>query len=652
MPLSPPLCLPVAYSNIGSYATNQWSVTLTVTPHIHDGNQSYNGNNIAIGQWTSNASNGFAWSIVNITSQTANQVTCILEDTLAFNAGLDNTGQGGGPSAGSGYLWELNSIGLPVLTYIPNAPTVSWPDSILGRFLFQQQPTNPDYSTIYISSLNSNNINIINSQPPIIVAVGAGSTSESTIMLSTDSLNWTNANTGFDGLSGNGVAYNGSYWVAVGTGTSSASTIMKSTDASNWISATSGFEGLKGNSIAWNGSFWIATGNGVTSSKSSIMYSTDAMTWRAANGGGFVSGASYIGNSVGWNGAFWVATGLSAVALGSIQNSTDGSNWSNSLIGGFTANSGGYGVAWSGKQWTAVGISSRGIQKSTDSKNWVEAITGGFPGQIGGKGITWNSPYFVAVGNSDGNNLSSINISTDGSNWLPSLSGGFSVGYGIVKSNSYWIATGAGTSLSTTILVSTDVNNWSFTSSGFALNGYSLATTRDKISTIINSDGIITNSVFISKTTGLNKTSFARLLELNQDGAFKPLTSTWNTVSDQRVKENVEDANLDICYSDIQKARLRRFNFIDSFANVVEIHDKKRLGFIAQEIQTVIPKIVNQTNYFGLDDFHTINLDQFKFAHYGATKKLIQIVEQQQSTIEFLQANIQRLEAKYNSLNQ
>ena len=140
MPLSPPLCLKVTYLNPVYVTQTSWTVQLNIIQQPYSGHLFYNGLNVSVGQWTSNANNGFAWKIAGISSKTETQVFCTLEDVNGFNATIDTSGtdQGGGPLAGGpGYIWELTSSGLPVLTNIPDSPSVSWSDAILGRFLFQ-----------------------------------------------------------------------------------------------------------------------------------------------------------------------------------------------------------------------------------------------------------------------------------------------------------------------------------------------------------------------------------------------------------------------------------------------------------------------------------------------------------------------------------
>ena len=129
---------------------------------------------------------------------------------------------------------------------------------------------------------------------------------------------------------------------------------------------------------------------------------------------------------------------------------------------------------------------------------------------------------------------------------------------------------------------------------------------------------------------GLGMNNPAYQLELSTDSAAKPTSSTWAISSDRRLKENIEDANLDICYNDVKELPLRRFKWIDSYIQKHNVLDTTNLGFIAQEVEkinkkAVITKIKNQ---YGLEDYKSINKDQLIMSLFGATKKLMNIVEE------------------------
>jgi len=136
---------------------------------------------------------------------------------------------------------------------------------------------------------------------------------------------------------------------------------------------------------------------------------------------------------------------------------------------------------------------------------------------------------------------------------------------------------------------------------------------------VINSTGNI----------GLGTTSPAYQLELSTDSAGKPSTNTWTVSSDERVKEDIEDADIDICYDNVKNLKLKYFKWKDEFIDDHSIEDRHKLGWIAQEVETVLPKAVTTTNNDKdeIEDFKSLNSDQIIACMYGAIQKLIEKVE-------------------------
>jgi hypothetical protein len=132
---------------------------------------------------------------------------------------------------------------------------------------------------------------------------------------------------------------------------------------------------------------------------------------------------------------------------------------------------------------------------------------------------------------------------------------------------------------------------------------------------------------------GLGTSSPSVQLDLTTDGARKLTTNTWTTGSDQRIKKNISSANIDLCYSTLKAIDLKYFEWDTSIPQLSTIQDNHSLGFIAQEVKTVFPKAVTFDSNMGFSDFHSLNVDQLYKAHYGATKKLISIVETQSTQI-------------------
>ncbi|NBS91866.1 tail fiber domain-containing protein, partial [bacterium] len=87
-------------------------------------------------------------------------------------------------------------------------------------------------------------------------------------------------------------------------------------------------------------------------------------------------------------------------------------------------------------------------------------------------------------------------------------------------------------------------------------------------------------------------------IRITSDGAsiYNPTGSPqWSTVSDRRIKENIEKASYDKCYDNINKLELYRFNYIKELKNINK--DLKQLGYIAQDVQDIFPKAVSMQEF-------------------------------------------------------
>lgn len=132
------------------------------------------------------------------------------------------------------------------------------------------------------------------------------------------------------------------------------------------------------------------------------------------------------------------------------------------------------------------------------------------------------------------------------------------------------------------------------------------------------------NDLIINGDIGIGITNPSYQLELSSDSAAKPVSSSWTISSDERIKENIEDANLDICYNDIKNIKLRRFKWSDKYIQKYNVKDKTNLGFIAQEIEKINKSAVNtcENKDFGIKDFKTINKDQLMMSLFGTVQKI------------------------------
>jgi hypothetical protein len=143
----------------------------------------------------------------------------------------------------------------------------------------------------------------------------------------------------------------------------------------------------------------------------------------------------------------------------------------------------------------------------------------------------------------------------------------------------------------------------------------------------------------IATSTANNNTEYLRIAE-NGSSIYNPTGSPlWSTISDKRIKENIERASYEKCYNNIQKLELYRFNYISELNNINK--DLKQLGYIAQEVNEIFPKSVSsQTLYNGslsMSDLLSIDITQINYTLFGSVKRLIELINNKINRLEKLE---------------
>lgn len=142
--------------------------------------------------------------------------------------------------------------------------------------------------------------------------------------------------------------------------------------------------------------------------------------------------------------------------------------------------------------------------------------------------------------------------------------------------------------------------------------------------------------------------------EISTDSAGKPSTNTWTIVSDERLKENIQLANLDRCYEIVKLLPLKRFSWKDEVYTVKQARDRSKLGWVSQDVKALFPKSTDIHKFEGvpvedgieeyeeegviktrpkykpsviIEDCLDLNADQIYAAMFGAIQKLIEKVE-------------------------
>jgi Major tropism determinant N-terminal domain len=311
---------------------------------------------------------------------------------------------------------------------------------------------------------------------PNFIAVGCGNApSTDTIYVSEDGLSWSNTSVVAQPTFsfGNAVAWNGEYWLAFGQDNNSlGNTIYKSTDGLTWSPAgdntitNSIIDGIWYYNSSISSYYWIVVGDAGILGHGAVATSPDANTWTVS------SVFSYVAYGIAWDGANTVVVVGDDITNGgngrSLAYSTSGFSLTQvaPIVNGDSYYSFiGYGVAYNGSMWVAVGsdnapLSSNTIFTSTDGQTWTNTgVTGQFSGESG-ISVAWNGTVWIAVGSlsilhsTDGLtwNTTSINVSSYNTYFQ---NGGFPK---ILWTGQYWLVAGS------PMLVSYDNgNNWAFT---------------------------------------------------------------------------------------------------------------------------------------------------------------------------------------------
>ena len=96
---------------------------------------------------------------------------------------------------------------------------------------------------------------------------------------------------------------------------------------------------------------------------------------------------------------------------------------------------------------------------------------------------------------------------------------------------------------------------------------------------------------------GIGTTSPSAQLELSTDSAKKPSTNTWTIASDSRLKTNITDADKDRCLEIVRQIPLKRYTWRDNVYSQEAVRDRSKLGWIAQDVESVFPKAVGTKRF-------------------------------------------------------
>jgi hypothetical protein len=161
-----------------------------------------------------------------------------------------------------------------------------------------------------------------------------------------------------------------------------------------------------------------------------------------------------------------------------------------------------------------------------------------------------------------------------------------------------------------------------------------------RFSSIIFNEGDLTlKRRYNSQLTGLlgiNTLTPEYSLDIGIGDARKPSGTQWITVSDERVKVDIHDVNIQTVLEQISSLRLITHTWTEPYKSVHALSDQPTLGFLSQEVEQIFPSSVYLTDEAGFSNFRSLELDQLYKAKYGLTRQLLFRVSTLQSRINNL----------------
>ncbi len=101
------------------------------------------------------------------------------------------------------------------------------------------------------------------------------------------------------------------------------------------------------------------------------------------------------------------------------------------------------------------------------------------------------------------------------------------------------------------------------------------------------------DSYFTGGGVVIGATSTSYQLELSTDSAGKPgAGGLWTIVSGKEVKTEIELADINLCYENFKKTKLKRYKYRPDCYSDKQIKDRHVLGFVADDIETIYKKSV------------------------------------------------------------
>ena len=475
--------------------------------------------------------------------------------------------------------------------------------------------------------------------------------------------------------------------IFVGIGSTGTNRIIYSKDGINWINVkdTSIIDNnitgkststMNLNCICWSPelSTLIIFGR-FASNRPGFLLSKDGIDWEISDN---LSDTTLNIVSICWSPELKIFAGIGSSGTNRLVISNNGINWVPISITANTWNT----ICWCNTLKIFVAscsdssLSGRNIIYSYDGINWITVT---LPYTYGINSISWSSSLnmIIAIPVISGTNFYPFIYSYDVINWsinhTLNESSGLYNNIKWLKNINMFMATSASDGSTVAIAYSFNGYNWHRQTISSTANIKNIIWSEelkmflviinnsinqilllDLINTSENttiksqSNEFICNNVNFRVGLGVSTPTFQ--LQLSSDSAAKPTSSAWTVSSDERLKNNIVDADIDMCYNNIKNLKLKRYTWKDEVYTTDQVSDRSKLGWIAQEVETVFPKAVEKHNMHGYEDCRTLNSDQIIASMYGCAKQIIKNYNNDIEKFNLLNKKIYELESFINTL--
>jgi hypothetical protein len=131
-------------------------------------------------------------------------------------------------------------------------------------------------------------------------------------------------------------------------------------------------------------------------------------------------------------------------------------------------------------------------------------------------------------------------------------------------------------------------------------------------------------------------------------------TGSLLNASDPALKEQIQPANLQICYENLATIPLRTYSYSAAYQSTFHVRDRNRLGFLTSEVSTIFPHSVTPIPFehaWAPSTVNTLDLGQIKYSHLGATQSLIHQISSMEAEVAELQEVLRSLATQRNVIH-